>query len=308
MTALNVNTIEEAKAQYDAEAKRLLAQRPILSRILLGTMDELEGLTPDEVAACIEGVPDVAKEPVEPGSAISGGPTEDAVPGEGKVYYDIRTFINVPGEAGPVRVIVNVEAQRDYSPGYEMVTRGVYYTSRLISAQHGIEFEHSGYDSIKKVYSIWICMNAPKAVGNAISSWSFKQENRLGDLPDKPAAYDKAEVVVIALDEEQPCDDDLVGMLNLVLSPAVSKEKKKEGLEGRYNIEMKGDVAEGVNIMCNLSGYVEERAEKRGREDQLMDLVIGHLKRGRSYEQIADSLMISIAEVKRLEEKALAPA
>lgn len=51
-----------------------------------------------------------------------------------------------------------------------------------------------------------------------------------------------------------------------------------------------------------------EQGMERGRENQLMDLVIGNLKRGRSYEQIADSLSISVAEVKSLEQKALALA
>lgn len=316
VVSLDASTIEEAMAQYDAEVRRLLSQRAMLSRILLGTMRELSGLTPDEVAARIEGEPRVDSEPVAPNSAIRGLANDDAVPGEGTARYDILTFVNVPDKEGATRVIVNVEAQRSRSPGYDIVTRGVFYASRLISAQRGTEFERSDYGSIKKVYSIWICMDAPRGVGNAVSSWSFRQENRLGELPDRPKTYDKAEVVVVVLDEGDPSADEPVGLLNLVLSTSIPRDEKIRGLEERYNIPVKGDVEEGVRAMCNLSEYVWERATKegmeqgmqQGREDLLIDLIVGNLRRGKSYEQIADSLMITVADVKRLEQKALATA
>lgn len=316
MAALNVNTIEEAKAQYDAQARWLLSQKPILARILLGTMGELRGMAPEEVEARIEGNPSVGSEPVGPGSAIRGGPTEDAVPGEGAVRYDIRTSVAVPGDAGPARVIVNVEAQRSYSPGYEIVTRGVFYASRLISSQLGVEFGHSGYDSLKKVYSIWICMNAPKSVGNAVAACHFTKENRLGSLPVRRAAYDKAEVVIVALDEDEPNENELVGMLNLALSPHIPKEDKVKGLEGRYNVTVTGDVAEGLNIMCNLSEYVFERGEKRGmergikrgEENKLVELALANLKRGLSHEQVAEFLGLTAEQVRDIEQKALTAA
>ncbi|MDY2818937.1 MAG: hypothetical protein SOT36_01915 [Hominisplanchenecus sp.] len=83
----------------------------------------------------------------------------DKVPGEGAVYYDIRFYALAPARTGRIRLILNVEAQKSFRPGYEIVTRGIFYGARMISAQLGTEFEHSKYDDIRKVYSVWICMN-----------------------------------------------------------------------------------------------------------------------------------------------------
>lgn len=49
---------------------------------------------------------------------------------------------------------MNVEAQKDYHPGYDLVTRGIFYVARMISAQMDVEFTADDYDGIKKVYSI----------------------------------------------------------------------------------------------------------------------------------------------------------
>ena len=49
--------------------------------------------------------------------------------------------------------------------------------ARMISAQSGVEFTSSDYNGIRKVYSSWLCMNAPRKIGNAISTYSLcKQE------------------------------------------------------------------------------------------------------------------------------------
>lgn len=90
---------------------------------------------------------------------IAGMMNEDKVAGEGTVYFEIRFSVYVPTSEGRVKVIVNIEAQKNFQLGYEIVTRGIYYCARMISAQLGTEFSNSEYNSVKKVYSIWICMN-----------------------------------------------------------------------------------------------------------------------------------------------------
>ena len=56
-----------------------------------------------------------------------------------------------------IRLIINVEAQTAFNPGYPLTKRAIYYCSRMISAQHGPIFTKSEYGKIRKVYSIWIC-------------------------------------------------------------------------------------------------------------------------------------------------------
>ena len=60
--------------------------------------------------------------------------------------------------AGGIALIINVEAQNDFYPGYPLIKRGIYYCCRMISSQYGREFTGPHYEKIKKVYSIWICI------------------------------------------------------------------------------------------------------------------------------------------------------
>ncbi len=59
--------VTEAKAQYDASAKRLLGQKSILAHILTRTIEEFKGMDPRQVEASIEGEPHIAAVSVEPG-------------------------------------------------------------------------------------------------------------------------------------------------------------------------------------------------------------------------------------------------
>lgn len=91
-----------------------------------------------DIEKCIEGSIEVGTVPIEPGltnlGTITGSTTENAVPNEGKVTFDIRFFVILP-DGNRTKVIINVEAQKDNSPGYDIVTRAIFYCARLLSAQ-----------------------------------------------------------------------------------------------------------------------------------------------------------------------------
>ena len=54
----------------------------------------------------------------------------------------------------------------------------------MISSQNGVEFEVPNYGDIKKVYSIWICVNAPKHVGNALTIYNIQKVDVEGYAPE----------------------------------------------------------------------------------------------------------------------------
>ena len=60
---------------------------------------------------------------------------------------------------GLSQIIVNVEAQKAEPSSYDILNRAIFYVSRMISSQKGRDFVKSNYNDIKRVYSIWICMN-----------------------------------------------------------------------------------------------------------------------------------------------------
>ena len=256
------------KAGYDAACKRLLSEKIILAWIMKGCVHEFRACDVNEIAEkYIEGQPQVAETPVEAGTIIHGTGVEDASAVEGTITYDIRFFATAPATGEPIRLIINVEAQNDFYPGYPLIKRAIYYCSRMISAQYGTEFTASHYEKIKKVYSIWICMNPPKTQMNSITSYQIKEDNLVGSVKEPVSNYDLITAVMINLGSRADGgEDDVLRLLSVLLSSEESAAQKRRILEDDFSIRMTESLDKEVSLMCNLSKGVEERGIAKGME------------------------------------------
>jgi len=267
--------VGEYKAQYDAYVKRILSDKQVLANIMVGVIPEYEGYTIEEAMACIESEPEVAKVRIRPGESIRGVNTESAVPHEGKVTYDIVYTARVKVR-GYQKIYINVEAQKNYRPGYDLTTRGIFYSARLLSTQMDTEFTDENYDDIKKVYSIWICMNTPvetnkgknsgMQVSDSIVKYSIVPEVVYSEKnPEKVfiGRYDLLTCIFVCLkpDETEKSKNKLIGMLSVFLSQTKSATEKKQILADDYGMKMSKTVEEEVSSMCNLSDLIEEKAK-----------------------------------------------
>ena len=277
----------------------------------------------DKIKDCIEN-PRVSCEPVFPGMGtlekldvdrISGMSTESIIVNEGEIDFDVRFNVYTP-EILTEKIIVDVEAQNDYYPGYDLVTRGIFYNARQMSSQLETEFtvrsdDRIKYGNIKKVYSIWLCLDCPQYVQNTITSYDIKPTKLFGDF-SKNVRYDLMSVVVVCLDncmadieddgdmeglacgESEVRYEDFLRMLTVLLFH-VDFEKKKQILES-YGIPMEEKLREDVMEMCNLSKGIEERGVRKGIKQgiqQGMQLgykalaaVVNLLRTGKSEEEI----------------------
>ena len=195
---------------------------------------------------------------------ISGMNTESSVPGEGTITYDICFYAMIPG-GEQVKLIINVEAQKSFYPGYDIVTRAVFYCARLLSAQCGTEFTPRNYNDIKKVYSIWICMDVPQKMEYKITKYKMNKEEVYGQVSDE-GRYDLLEVVMICLGREEKLTAGtmLHGLLSTLLSDELEPNEKKQILKQEYGIATSVEMEGGLQKMCNLSEMIEEKAIKRG--------------------------------------------
>ena len=262
-----------AKAQYDGHVKRILGNRQVLARILKGASEEFREYSPEEIVGWIE--PDIeiegtALRPGETGKGkliITGDSTESRIPGEGTKTYDIRFRVYVPGQGSreTVKLLMNVEAQKKFYLKYRIVTRGIFYGARMLSEQLDREFTDSEYGKLKKVYSIWICMNAPLHIGNALTEYWIGKRDIIGTMPEKKKNYDKLSVIIICLNEKsREKGGELHGFLNTLLSPRMNAARKKEVLLRDYGVEMEQEIGEELKRMCNLSEAIEENAMREG--------------------------------------------
>lgn len=276
--SMSIDTTEQ-KAQYDEACKKLLAEKIILAWIMKHTMREFADYEVKEIVdRFIVGEPKVADVSVLPdetnATKITGTGVEDSSLTEGKVTYDIQFHANVPGASEVVQMIINVEAQNDFYPGYPIIKRGIYYCARMISSQYGTVFTKSHYEKIKKVYSVWICMNPPKSRNNTITQYALHEENLFGSVEAKKEYYDLMNAVMICLGtEEDTTEHELLRLLDVLLSSDKKAKEKKEILESEFNIPMTEKMEEEVEQMCNLSDGVENK----GKMKMLCELVLDNL-------------------------------
>ncbi len=299
----------DCKDRYDAEVKKILSDKTVLAWILKYTTKEFADYPISQIKECIEGEPEIGTHRVYPGhtakqtpEVITGSDTVDKVPGEGQITYDIRFYAITPSRER-IKLIVNVEGQKDFYPGYDLVTRGVFYCARLLSAQKDTEFTGDDYDSMKKVYSIWICMEAPRSMEYTITSYKLGQDNVYGKAK-KRFRYDLMEVVMVCLGREEAVTrgNRLHGMLHTLLSQKLRPEEKEEILSDEYNIETSKELEGGLKQMCNLSDLVEERGIRKGMElgreegknETLLAQVRKKVIKSKSPAQIADELEESV--------------
>lgn len=294
-------------AQYDNSAKRLIAHKIILARILVKTVEEFKGMDPLEVAALIEGLPYISAVPVElgltnavhfqNGQRLVGFNTENQELNEGLVRFDIVFYVRM--KDGLSQIIINVEAQKDEPGEYEILNRAVFYVSRLISSQKERDFENSSYDDIKCVYSIWICMNMEE---NTMGHIHLTKEDLIGSYEWK-GNLDLLNIIMIGLAKELPEHDEtyeLHRLLGALLSRELTVDEKLDIIGKEYDIPLEENFRKDMSTMCNLSQGVKEEGIAIGRAEGEAGLITKMYKNGLSIELIASATDKTIEEVKTI--------
>lgn len=304
------NTIDSTKdkIQYDEHVRQILKDKGILAYILKYAVKEFKDYSIDDAKAAIDGEPEVAIRSVRP-EAVSTLENESKIPGEGKMYFDIL-FYAVTNDGYRQKMYINIEAQKSFYPGYDLVTRGIVYPARLISQQMDVEYTADNYDGVKKVYSVWICMNAPekkhsyKKVADSIVEYSIKPTilypHNATDDEIATGRYDLMSTVFINLNSQNTINSKnvLISMLSTLLSDKIKADEKKQKLEKEYGIKMSKELESEVSSMCNLSEAIEERGIERGRMYTIYDFIqsgmitpeAGAQKLGISVEQLKEDM------------------
>ena len=293
----------DSKAEYDTSAKRLLGQKSILAHILVKTVDEFKGMDPKKVVDSIEGTPHIGTVPVEPGltNAVSekngerlvGFNTENGEVNEGLIRFDIVFYVRM--KDGLSQIIINVEAQKDEPNGYEILNRAIFYVSRLISSQKERDFENSSYDDIKRVYSIWICMNMKE---NTMSYVHLTKEDLIGSYEWK-GNLDLLNIIMIGLAKKLPEHDEtyeLHRLLGALLSQDLTVDEKLNIIGNEYDIPTEENFRKDVSVMCNLSQGIEEKGIAIGDAGPIVKMY----KNGFTAEQIAAATDKDLEAVKKI--------
>ena len=259
-----LSALGDGVARVDEKIKALLADKQILARILKYSVEEFKEYDILEIIDRIEGV-EILEVPVDAGLShkdrsefgkISGSNTEDNVPGEGVIYYDIR--FNVTKGKKRIKVLINIEAQATTSVstlGYHIENRMTYYLSRMVSAQKEQEFFGSDYDKMKEVISIWICMDARRNQ-DSIIEYQLRPEVKFGkDIqPEEITLLRGILIKIRGRKNMKQSKNKLIEMLEYLIADHSAEEKKNY---------LKSEC--GVELTKELEGKVEAMGESMGR-------------------------------------------
>ena len=253
---------------YDAVCKQLLSEKSILAWIMKYCVSECREMAVEDIVRCIEASPSVSVTPVFPDekntTLINGMNTVNTSQNEGTVVFDILFAAMIPLPK-PIRLIINVEAQADFSPHYPLPSRAEYYSARLISSQKGREFTNSHYGDIKKVYTIWVCTDPPKYRENTIYTTSVRMKERSGRMDSLIKGYGLQRTAFIMLgNEEEKEAEGVLRLLDVLFRSEKSLEERKHILEEEFDIAMNEDMEMEARHMCNLSKGVEDRGFRKG--------------------------------------------
>ncbi len=258
-------------SSYDTNVKFLLADKQILARILKYTVQEFKDMPIEDIMASIGENIEIGTRPLDAGLSNMGrvntSSTEDNIPGEGRIFFDIR-FTAYHKEA-EMKFLINLEAQRSSDSGklgYHLENRIIFYLARMISAQKQTEFYHSDYDSLKKVRSIWLCLDNSEN-GDSIEEIYLDRNTVYGNKRN-PYGTDLMRGIIINVRNGETIKDSqngLISMLEKLLSNS-SVEEKKRILTEEYGMIMTTELEGRMQTMCNWSEAIKEESFNEGIE------------------------------------------
>ncbi|MBR3721996.1 MAG: nuclease [Selenomonadaceae bacterium] len=297
-------------AAYDAAAKSLLSRKVFLARILKRCVHEFANCSLVDIEEkYISKDVEVGKIPIAPDKTnavkkIEGGNIEYKTVTEGETTFDIRFTAYAPTTGEPIKLIINIEAQKKVKPGYSLIKRAIFHGSRLMSSEYNVEFVEPHFDDIKKVISIWICMGSPNNADSGFAEYSFNEKATIDSVKRDKEEYDLMQIVMVYIGKEPSCvEDKLLKLLHLVFRAKLNAEEKKKRLKADYDIEMDNEALKEVNIMCNLGEGLYEEAYEEAGEKKTIELTANMLKENASMDFISrvTSLPIDkIAEIGKL--------
>ena len=273
--------------EYDSAAKKLLSSKKILAWILKYCVEEFKDCSIADIRdRYIIGIPETASVPVLPDETnaaamvnadrISSERTEDTSVTEGKVTFDIR-FRAITPNNDLVQLIINIEAQRSRRTSYPLLKRAMYYVSRLISSQYGVDFDRAQYGKIKKVYSIWLCMDAPDDRGG-ITRYRMQEEPEYGNILDEKENYDLQQIVMVYVAHARAdMENRLLNLLGELFVSEDDASRKKAELIEHYDIDLNDDEERLVSTMCNLSVGLYEKGMEKNSNQIIINLLRMHM-------------------------------
>ena len=297
------NFLDDQNASYDKLAKSFLSRKAILAQILKYTVEEFADCSLEDIEKkYIEGDPHLSinKIPLDDTLDIKGKNIESSSTNESFVTFDIIFDAVAPVDGKPVKIIINVEPQKTTRKiHYKLMKRAVYYAARLISDQKEKKFHADDYNSIKKIYTIWVCMTAQNYRADSIQRYNLTEEIIHGNFRDNKKNYDLISIVILNLGKK-PTSHRLLNLLYLIFMDLKPSDEKESILHDEYHIDISRDMREELKKMGGLMEPAIEVAVDEAKKETLLENIRNAME---SWSLTAEAAMkgLKISEEKQKE-------
>lgn len=261
------------REKYDEAVKENMHFPKLIAPILKAVVPEYKEYSVDDVIGFIikDSITDDAVDDV---SVIAGQmETEMSSVSEKLIRYDSRFKALNPklsNQKLSFYLHIDLEVQNNYKPSnpkYPIIKRALYYGAREISSQLGILTDTTNYDSLEKVYSIWICNeNIPSELQNTVTSYSISKTDEIGVSNEPVADYDLLHVIMIRRGTKASSED-IFDYLTAFFSSNI------EGICKYVNIKDDAEVMKGMSKMCGLGDAIYDQGKEQGGMEMLISLV-----------------------------------
>lgn len=287
MDALSAIQISKNVGGLDTACKTILRNKEFLAVILKYVVEEYKEYTTEEIMDFIESGSIISPEVTtgRTNTQISGENTEFSQLNEKTSKFDILFKTKNPKlstEKISVNLIIDIEPQKNYQPGYPIEKRGIYYGARMIASQlSSVIIEDSDYKDIAKVYSIWICRdNIPKKQQYTMSHYTIVNTENIGSYIPKHENYDLFHMAIIRLGNHNYKEKvDLFRFLNALFYP--ENKDSYHNLTKYIDFKKNSQLEKEVLKMSGLGQSVLEEGMERGMEQGMERGMEQGLKQGR---------------------------
>ncbi|MDO4500473.1 MAG: hypothetical protein Q4B60_04285 [Erysipelotrichaceae bacterium] len=284
-------------ALYDEKSRRILSNKRILANVMKAVIPEYTDLSISEIVNLIEDGSE--------SRLIKGMQNEDIRLDGAPILYDIVFTSRLPGSDDEIGMIINVEEKVNPYPGYPLLSRAVYYLTRLFSKQAGEITETGEYRKFKKVYTIWICPTPPVYKRDSVKYIHFMEDGFTGDFNENLEEYDYLHIVMIYVGSKTDKKDkhqDIIEMFRLIfLDEETNSKNKTKILNERYDIML--NEQEVLDMPSYAEGFYQNgyregmeqglvQGLQEGKLTTLIDNINSLMGSGMSFEEITSILKL----------------
>ena len=291
MTESSKGIIEENRQKLDRYFKKFISRTDVLTNILHGYVDEYKDMDPDEIRRYLPKVPSESYVRME--SIAPGNDSEST-------RQDALFRIGLPDSDEKIAIYLNIEGQNQFFPPYPLVNRAEAYMSDLIAYQRGREYVKSHYESIKKVYSIWLLFEPPGWLANSIVRYDRTPSVVFGSIDvNRIPKMDLTHIIMVNLGSYHDDLPENLALVTALFSAGLDADRRFGTLEDRFKISFDDEERREVEEMLSLYDSFEEnhinygnhRYEEgriEGRVEGMIELVTNMISKGMSVDDALD--------------------